>query len=79
MSKAYQKLQDGEGIELKLKRGRSAILKLGCCDCGLIHRIAFAIEKNGNLGIAMERDKRATAAARRHIKGLRLGKRGAFN
>ena len=79
MSRAYQKLQDGEGIELKFKRGRSEILKFGCCDCGLIHRMAFAIEKSGNLGISMERDKRATGAARRHLKGLRLPKRPAFD
>lgn len=59
-------------------RGRSSVLKLGCCDCGLVHRVAFAIERNGKLGIAMERDNRATSAARRAMKGLRIPKDGAF-
>lgn len=78
MSRKYKKLKDGEGIEVSFVGGKSGIVKLGCCDCGLIHRMAFAIEPNGNLGIAMARDKRATAAARRHIKGLWLPKGGAF-
>lgn len=41
------------------------MLKLACCDCGLVHDMAFAIEKNGNLGIALRRNNRATAAKRR--------------
>jgi hypothetical protein len=39
--------------------------------------MAFAVEKR-DLGIAVKRDKRATAAARRHLKGLKLPKHGAF-
>lgn len=41
--------------------------------------MAFAIEKNGNLGVALERDVRATSAARRHMKGLKIPKGGAFS
>ena len=77
MSKAYPKLTSGEAFEMKLKRGRSALLKFGCCDCGLVHRMAFATDGKA-LGIAVERDTRATAAARRRMKGLKIPKGGAF-
>jgi hypothetical protein len=43
----------------------SELLRLACCDCGLVHEIAFAIEENGKLGVAMKRNARATAAMRR--------------
>src|ERR1051325_8176750 len=36
-----------------------------CCDCSLVHDIAFAKEKNGQLGIAVRRNNRRTAAIRR--------------
>ena len=76
MSRKYPKLQDGEGFAVKLRRG-VAMIKFGCCDCGLVHCMAFAVKKR-DLGIAVERDKRATAAARQHLQGLRLPKGGAF-
>jgi hypothetical protein len=79
MGRAYQKLEDVDSLELRFKRGRSEILKFGCCDCGLVHRMAFAIEKNGNLGMAVKRDKRATGAARKNLTGLKLPKKQAFN
>lgn len=65
----YPRIIDGEGLELephKRRKGVFELLKFMCCDCGLVHTMAFAIEKNGNLGIAMKRNTRATAAARRH-------------
>lgn len=73
----YPEVIDGEAFELK-PRGRKGrawqVLRLACCDCGLIHSVAFAIEDNGNLGIAVRMEKRATAAHRRNAKfrGLRL-------
>lgn len=78
----YPEVMDGEGIELK-PRGRKGrawqVLRVACCDCGLIHSLAFAIEDNGNLGIAVRLEKRSTAAHRRSVKfkGLKLphGKR----
>jgi hypothetical protein len=63
----YPRLIDGEGVELKphkRTKGAFELLKFMCCDCGLVHLMSFAVEKNGNLGIAMKRHKRATAAAR---------------
>lgn len=76
MSKAYPKLISGEAFEVKLKRG-VVVIKIGCCDCGLVHRMAFATDKK-SLGIAIARDSRATAAARRAMKGLKIPKGGAF-
>ena len=73
----YPEIIDGEGVELK-PRGRKGkawqILRIACCDCGLIHSMAFAIESNGNLGIAVRLEKRRTAAHRRAAKfnGLKL-------
>jgi hypothetical protein len=63
----YPRLTDGEGIELKphKRKGTFELLKFMCCDCGLVHFLSFAIEKNGNLGMAVRRHPRATAAARR--------------
>jgi hypothetical protein len=71
----YPRVIDEEGIELERHprtKGAFELLKFMCCDCGLVHKMSFAIEKNGNLGIAMKRLAGSTAAARRHKKGLRL-------
>lgn len=68
----YPKIPDGQGIELepnKRIKGAFELLKFMCCDCRLVHTMSFAIEKNGNLGIAMKRNARATAASRRAKKG----------
>ena len=59
----YKQLNDFDGIELELP----TIHKFACCDCGLIHKFAFAIEENGNLGIAFAKDNRATSQHRRKI------------
>lgn len=56
----YKTLKDGEGLEIE----NGEIIKFACCDCGLIHDIAFAIEENGKIGIALRRNKRATAGRR---------------
>ena len=39
-------------IELDLPES----LRFKCCKCGLIHLMSFAIEDDGNLGIAIERE-----------------------
>jgi hypothetical protein len=76
----YKPVINGEGLELKpLKHNKRAwqVLRMACCDCGLIHSLAFAVEDNGNLGIAVQLEKRRTAAHRRAkvFKGLRLPKK----
>jgi len=70
-------MRSGDTMELQ-PRGRKGraweLLRMACCDCGLIHTIAFAVEANGNLGIAVRRENRATAAKRRgaKLRGLKL-------
>jgi nitroimidazol reductase NimA-like FMN-containing flavoprotein (pyridoxamine 5'-phosphate oxidase superfamily) len=68
MSKSYLylELEDGGRFEVDIKK--SELLRLACCDCGLVHEIAFAIEKNGKLGIAMKRNSRATTARRKRTR-----------
>ncbi len=54
---------DGEQFEVK----NEEITRWACCDCGLVHDITFAIEDNGNIGVAAERNNRATAQRRRYL------------
>lgn len=56
----YKVLIDCEGVEFK----SGEIFKLACCDCGLVHRVAL-VSSGKKIGLAMQRDKRATAAKRR--------------
>ena len=60
MSK-YRKLEDYEGVEVK----KGYIFRFACCDCGLVHDMAIADEKNKKHGLAFKRNKRATAQLRR--------------
>ena len=39
-----------------------------CCDCGLIHRLDFRVV-GGRIEFRTRRDNRATAAARRRVRG----------
>ncbi len=41
--------------------------KICCCDCGLVHKMDFKIEK-GRVAFRVFRDNRATAATRRENK-----------
>jgi hypothetical protein len=41
--------------------------KIGCCDCGLVHKLEFRIVK-GHIQICATRDNRATASKRRSKK-----------
>ena len=59
----YPVLNDGDAIAIK----PGEILRFACCDCGLVHNIAFAYE-DGEIGIAIERNRRATGQKRRHMR-----------
>lgn len=61
----YPHLKTLELKPLKKVKGGFELFKIKCCDCGLIHKMGFAVETNGNLGIALHRDNRATGQARR--------------
>lgn len=64
MSIKYRKAKDGEWIA-PMKDYR-----LACCDCGLVHKIEFALEPIGKrrkrIVFRAWRDNRATAQIRRH-------------
>lgn len=51
---------DGEPFEVE----PGTVTRWSCCDCGLVHDIAFAIE-GGKIGVAAQVNRRATAAKRR--------------
>ena len=51
---------DGEGFEVK----SGEVTRWACCDCGLVHDLAF-VNGKGVIGVAVKRNKRATAARRR--------------
>ena len=43
------------------------VTRWACCDCGLVHDIAFVVE-GGVIGVAVHRNNRATAQRRVRIK-----------
>ena len=49
----YQQL-DAVNNRVELEKDNWLLL-FKCCDCGLIHKMSFALEDNGNLGIAIDR------------------------
>lgn len=59
MATHYHQVVDGEWIT------PSRLHKMACCDCGLVHKLEFRIVK-GQVTFRAWRDKRATAAKRRH-------------
>jgi hypothetical protein len=60
----YYVQEDGEWFE---PRGN---YKQSCCDCGLVHAMQFRVNKNGRIEFRAFRDRRATAAKRRHMKAV---------
>ena len=48
-------------IELKSSGEK---FSLSCCDCGLVHEIAVAIEKDGKIGMVIRRDQKRTEQRR---------------
>ncbi len=71
-ARKYIQRIDGEGWEQK----SGEIFRLACCDCGLIHDMVLYHPKGGNIGIAAERNNRATGQRRRawKNKGVRNGR-----
>ena len=63
MRTKYTQRLDGEGWEITLGQ----IFKIACCDCGLVHNVII-VEEDGEIGMAAERDNRATGQRRRHMK-----------
>jgi hypothetical protein len=68
----YIQRKDGEGFTVKNR----VPFRLACCDCGLVHDFALAVEgvrKGAEVGLAAKRNNRATAARRRQSKRARNG------
>jgi hypothetical protein len=59
----YPRIRDGEGVTLKAGER----FKFACCDCGLVHDMVIVAEGR-NIGLALRRNQRSTAAMRRHKK-----------
>jgi hypothetical protein len=59
----YYHVTDGEWIVVP-KRG----YKEQCCDCGLVHKLNFKVNKFGQIEIQTIRDERSTSAVRRAFK-----------
>lgn len=59
----YKVLKDFEAITLK----SDEIFKFACCDCGLVHNVVI-VARGRDIGFAVHRNKRATAAKRRKRK-----------
>lgn len=58
----YIQRTDGEGFVVPLEE----LYRLACCDCGLVHDVVWAYdEKTKELGMAVQRNNRATAQRRR--------------
>lgn len=60
----YTRMVDGEGISLPA----NAVFLFACCDCGLVHDVVVATRGKSDFGLAVRRNKRATAARRRWIE-----------
>lgn len=62
----YKKHESGEwdGVVRLSEKKLSKLLKIGCCDCGLVHDAYFWLE-DGILMWNVSRNNRATAAMRK--------------
>ena len=59
----YHQIYDGDVVIPQMVGYR-----MQCCDCGLVHRITFAVVKDGRrrrVAFSATRDNRATAQVRR--------------
>ena len=59
----YKQHHDGEGFEVDSKE----IFRIACCDCGLVHDFVAVSHDGKPIGIAMQRNIRATAQKRRYV------------
>jgi len=63
----YVKRENCEGFAVKNR----IPFRLGCCDCGLVHNLVLHVRGRRRgfvIGIAAERNERATAAKRRTVR-----------
>jgi len=65
-SSKYRKYHDGD---FQIIDTKGDLLKLACCDCGLVHYIGITIVDDSLVKLQFVSDKRATAQLRRHKYG----------
>lgn len=41
--------------------------RIGCCDCGLVHRVIGRVRKDGRIQMAVLRDEQETARVRQRL------------
>lgn len=61
----YKQRKDGEGFIVP----SGEIYRIACCDCGLVHDFVFVSEDGQPIGVAAQRNSRATAQRRRARNG----------
>lgn len=66
MSRKYPPVEPNKWYRV-VKRG----YKMMCCDCSLVHSIDFQ-DKDGKIYLRVNRDDRATAAARKKYKKFEI-------
>lgn len=66
MGEKYIAFRDGEN---KVIDTEGEILKLACCDCGLVHFMKITVLDDSVIRINFIRDKAATGQVRRHRYG----------
>lgn len=59
----YKQRIDGVGFAVP----SGGVTRWACCDCGLVHDLAF-VAQDGEIGVAARRNNRATSARRRSLK-----------
>jgi len=59
----YYHVTDGEWLTVAWRDNRDQ-----CCDCGLIHKVNYRVNKDGQLEVQVFRDGKATGGARRAKK-----------
>ena len=65
MKRRYKHLADGEPRVIPGRRGKFPH-RIMCCDCGLVHTVLLKLTGPNKLLFVAWREKRATAAARKH-------------
>ena len=69
MSRRYPTYKGGEPGEFNWRRQD---WKMCCCDCGLVHRIRFAVAGH-RIRVRVWRDNRATGQVRHHRAAEKAG------
>ncbi len=63
--KRYPAWKDGETVEINPQK---AMMKVACCDCGLVHLINYRVAHRQSLKIRVQRLNGSTGQIRRHRK-----------